>query len=180
VRFGPVREPRGSGHSPHLAPQPCPVDLRCQGSRREFTPLDPMNRPIHVRGFVASIRSVNTTIARYFDAMDRHDWATLRDCLSDQFSRVGPYEVHEWSDPDSYVVFLRELLPTIKGQHVEITEAIEEGPSVQVNATETIEVDGASHSVRVAATFHMEPDTRIGQIEVFVRQLATNERAAQP
>ncbi len=122
---------------------------------------------------------MNETIQRYFDAMHRHDWTELRACLSEGFSRVGPYQDHAWADPDSYLAFLQDLLPTIRDQHVEITETIEEGASVQVNATETIEVDGAPHSVRVGATFEMEPDGRIGHIEVFVRQMTAQDATFQ-
>ena len=114
---------------------------------------------------------MNATIDRYFAAMDRHDWAQLRGCLSDSFSRVGPYDEHAWGDPDDYVTFLRDLLPTLKGQKVEITEVIEEGPMVHVNVTETIEVEGSPHAVRVAGTFRLDPDDLIECIEVFVRRL---------
>jgi ketosteroid isomerase-like protein len=114
---------------------------------------------------------VNATIDRYFAAMDRHDWAELRGCLSESFSRVGPYDEHAWGDPDAYVTFLRDLLPTLKGQKVEITEVIEEGQMVQVNITETIEVEGSPHAARLAGTFRLDSEDRIERIEVFVRRL---------
>ena len=103
--------------------------------------------------------------------MERHDWEELRSCLSDSFSRVGPYEDHVWGTPDDYVAFLQDLLPTLKGQRVEITEVIEEGPLVQVNLTETIEVQGSPHTVRVAGTFRLDQNDQIEHIEVFVRRL---------
>ena len=118
---------------------------------------------------------VNTTVAHYFESMSRHDWTGLRECLSDQFSRVGPYEDHHWSNPEAYLDFLRELLPGIEGQKVQVTQTIEEGSVVHVNATETIQRDGAPHSVRVAATFQMNDDDRIDHIEVFVRRLSPSE-----
>jgi ketosteroid isomerase-like protein len=114
---------------------------------------------------------VNATVDRYFAAMERHDWEELRGCLSDSFSRVGPYEEHAWGTPDDYVAFLQNLLPTLKGQTVEITEVIEEGPLVQVNLTETIEVQGSPHTVRVAGTFRLDQMGKIAHIEVFVRRL---------
>jgi predicted SnoaL-like aldol condensation-catalyzing enzyme len=113
---------------------------------------------------------MNTAVDRYFAAMGRHDWEELRGCLSDSFRRVGPYEEHVWDDPDDYLAFLRELLPNLKGQKVEITGVIEQGPLVHVNATETIEVDGSPHAVRVAATFRLSPRDLIEHIEVFVRR----------
>ena len=114
---------------------------------------------------------MNVTVDRYFAAMERHDWEELRGCLSDSFSRVGPYEEHAWGTPDDYLAFLRELLPTLKGQRVEVTEEFEEGPLVQVNVTETIEVQGSPHTVRVAGTFRLDQNDRIEHVEVFVRRL---------
>jgi ketosteroid isomerase-like protein len=114
---------------------------------------------------------MNASVDRYFAAMDRHDWVELRGCLSDSFRRVGPYEDHVWDDPDDYLAFLQGLLPTLKGQKVEITGVIEQAPLVHVNATETIEVDGSPHTVRVAATFQMSRSGQIEHIEVFVRRL---------
>jgi hypothetical protein len=113
---------------------------------------------------------MHDTVDRYFAAMDRHDWVELRGCLSDSFSRVGPYEEHAWPDPDEYLAFLQQLLPTLKGQKVEVTEVIEEGPLVHVNITETIEVQGLPHVARVAGTFRLTPDALIEHIEVFVRR----------
>jgi ketosteroid isomerase-like protein len=121
---------------------------------------------------------MHDTVARYFDAMSRHDWTELRSCLSDGFSRVGPYEDHAWPDPETYMAFLAELLPTLKGQRVEITSTIEDGKDVHVNATETIEVDGAPHAVRVAVTFRLADDARIDHVEVFVRRFSTMEKDA--
>jgi hypothetical protein len=113
---------------------------------------------------------MNAVVDRYFAAMDRHDWVELRSCLSDSFRRVGPYEEHVWDDPDDYLVFLQTLLPTLKGQKVEITEVIEQGPMVHVNVTETIAVEGSPHVARVAVTFRMSPHDQIEDIEVFVRR----------
>ena len=42
---------------------------------------------------------------------------------------------------------------------------------VHVNVTETIEVEGSPHAVRVAGTFRLDPDDLIECIEVFVRRL---------
>jgi ketosteroid isomerase-like protein len=120
---------------------------------------------------------MHDTVARYFDAMSRHDWTELRSCLADGFSRVGPYEDHAWPDPETYMAFLAELLPTLKGQSVEITGTIEDGRYVHVNATETIEVDGLPHAVRVAVTFTLDDDDRIEHVEVFVRRFSTMEKA---
>lgn len=108
--------------------------------------------------------------------MARHDWATVRDCLSDRFRRRGPYEEHAWDDPDSYVAFLEDLLPRLRGQRVELTDFVEQGSRVHVNVTETIEVDGAPHTIRAAATFDLDEDGLIERKEVFVRRLSAGEK----
>lgn len=119
---------------------------------------------------------MHSTISKYFDAMARRDWPSIRACLSEDFGRRGPYEDHAWDDPDSYVAFLADLLPTLEGQKVEITDWLEEGSRVHVNVTETIQVEGAPHTVRCAATFDLAPDGRIRRNEVFVRRLSRSER----
>jgi hypothetical protein len=86
------------------------------------------------------------------------------------FRRVGPHEEHIWDDPDDYLAFLQDLLPTLKGQIVEITEVIEQVQLVHVNLTETIEVGGSPQAVRVAATFRLSPNDQIVHMEVFVRR----------
>jgi ketosteroid isomerase-like protein len=123
----------------------------------------------------AYAETVHPTIREYFDAMARHDWPSIRTCLSEDFERRGPYEDHAWDDPDSYVAFLAALLPTLRGQKVEITDWLEEGSRVHVNVTETIEVEGGPHTVRCAATFDLTPDGRIQRNEVFVRRLSPSE-----
>jgi ketosteroid isomerase-like protein len=118
---------------------------------------------------------MHETVDLYFDAMRRQDWTALRGCLADDFTRVGPYEDHAWADPETYVAFLADLLPTLKGQTVEITGTIQDGVDVHVNATETIEMDGSPHAVRVGVTFRLDDADRIAHVEVFVRRFSTME-----
>lgn len=120
---------------------------------------------------------MHPTISEYFDAMARRDWSAIRACLSENFQRRGPYEDHAWDDPDSYIAFLTALLPGLQGQKVEITDWLVEGSRVHVNVTETIQVDGAPHTVRCAATFDLDQGGRIERNEVFVRRLTPSERA---
>jgi len=109
-------------------------------------------------------------VRRYFDAMHGHDWTAVRGCLSDDFSRVGPYPEHVFEDPDGYVAFLAALLPGLRGHSVDVTRVTCAGPVVHVEATERVELEGVPRTVRIAAAFDLAGDGRIRHVEVFVRR----------
>jgi len=113
----------------------------------------------------------------YFEAMKAHDWPALRACLTDDFTRDGPYEEHVFGDPDGYIRFLAELLPTLRGQVVELTRLSRDGDVVYSELTETIERDGKLHTIRGCAAFELVPDGRIRHVEVFVRRLPRAQEA---
>ena len=109
-------------------------------------------------------------VRRYFDAMEAHDWAAVRRCLSDDFTRGGPYPEHVFDDPDGYVAFLATLLPGLRGHSVEITRVTCAGPVVHVEATERVHLESGPSTVRIAAAFDLADDGRIRHVEVFVRR----------
>jgi ketosteroid isomerase-like protein len=109
-------------------------------------------------------------VAMYFRAMAVHDWATLRSCLTDDFTRVGPYEEHDFRDPESYVRFLADVLPALVSHEVDLTRITHADDVAYVDLTETIYVAGAATAVRVCCAFELAPDHRIRHIEVFVRR----------
>jgi hypothetical protein len=116
-------------------------------------------------------------VPQYFEAMKSYDWAVLRACLTDDFTRDGPYEGHVFGDPDTYIRFLADLLPTLRGQVVELTRLSRADDVVYSELTETIEVDGKPHTIRGCAAFELSGDGRIRHVEVFVRRLPRAEEA---
>ncbi len=118
-------------------------------------------------------------VARYFDSMMTHDWLGLRATLADQLTRVGPYEEHDFADPDAYVEFLASILPALERQQVDISRVNVDGRTVHVELTERVVLPGGKAStVRVSTTFELTPDGRIGFIEVFVRRPTPREAAS--
>lgn len=111
------------------------------------------------------------SVARYFDSMAAHDWATFRSCLTDDFTRVGPYEDHVFPDPETYVAFLATALPALESQDVDVTRVNRDGDTVHVEVTESVVLAGGTPStVRVSGTFELAADGRIRFVEVFVRR----------
>ena len=109
-------------------------------------------------------------VRRYFTSMMDHDWIVLRSCLTDDFSRVGPYPEHVWDDPDGYVAFVSGLLPGLRGHGVDVTRVTGDDFVVHAEATETVELEGRQSTVRIAAAFDVAHDGRIRHVEVFVRR----------
>jgi len=109
-------------------------------------------------------------VDRYFSTMMEHDWAGLRDCLDDDFTRDGPYPEHRWENADDYVAFVSSLLPGLKRHGVDVTRVTGHGDVVHAELTETVELDGRLSRVRIATAFELAPDGRIRHVEVFVRR----------
>ncbi len=125
-----------------------------------------------MQGFPAAPESV----ARYFDSMATHDWTAFRACLTDDFTRVGPYEEHAFPDPDAYVAFLARALPALESQRVEVTRVDRDGDIVHVEVTERVVLPGGTPStVRVSGTFELAADGRIRFVEVFARRPRSEE-----
>jgi ketosteroid isomerase-like protein len=119
------------------------------------------------------------TVARYFDAMMAQDWPAFRATLADRLTRVGPYTEHDFPDPDAYTEFLASVLPSLESQQVDISRVNVDGATVHVELTESVVMAGGGAStVRVSTTFELDPDGRIGFIEVFVRRPTSREVGA--
>ena len=58
-------------------------------------------------------------VERYLDALIGHDWDVLRDCLTEDVVRVGPYS-DEYRGRDAYVGFLSELMPTLPDYRMDV------------------------------------------------------------
>ncbi|MFA5883382.1 MAG: nuclear transport factor 2 family protein [Acidimicrobiia bacterium] len=115
-------------------------------------------------------RDLPPTVAEYLDSMTRHDWAALRACLTDDFERVGPYAEHVFPDPEGYVAFLAELLPTITDHTVSVDRALAEGDRCYVEVTERLTTADGPLVSRVCMAVDLAPDGRLRRVEAFLRR----------
>src|SRR3954453_17681792 len=79
----------------HLRPGQLPGVVRGNGSTRAARrPVDPRLMP--------------TVVETYLDAIQAHDWPRLRECVTDDIVRVGPFG-DSYEGRDAYVGFISEL-----------------------------------------------------------------------
>jgi len=108
---------------------------------------------------------------RYLDAIVGHDWATLRDCVTDDIVRVGPYG-DTYEGRDAYVGFISELMPTLPGYGMEVSEITAVGDRRFVELAETVEVDGRPTVTREVLVLQLRGDDRIARIEIYIQRTA--------
>lgn len=111
-------------------------------------------------------------VAEYLDAMTRHDWPALRACLTDDFERVGPFPEHVFPEPDGYVAFLADLLPTIADHTVTIDRALTADGLCYVEVTERLTTPDGPLVSRVCMAVELSPDGRLRRVEAFLRRTA--------
>ena len=112
------------------------------------------------------------TVTEYLDAMMRHDWPALRACLTDDFTRVGPYPAHVFPDPVGYVAFLADLLPTIADHTVTVDRALATDDLCYVEVTERLTTADGPLVSRVCMAVDLAPDGRLRRVEAFLRRSA--------
>jgi len=103
-------------------------------------------------------------VERYLTALTGHDWSELRDCLSSDVVRVGPYN-DEYRGADAYVEFLKKLMPTLPEYSMEVG---------RVTYTERVAFAELAENVGGVRTdealvFELADDGRIARIDVFIK-----------
>ena len=103
-------------------------------------------------------------VERYLTALTNHDWSELRDCLSSDVVRVGPYN-DEYRGADVYVAFLSGLMPALKGYSMDVARVTYTDNRAFVELAETVE------GVRTdeAIVFELAEDGRIHRVDVFIK-----------
>ena len=103
-------------------------------------------------------------VERYLTALTGHDWSELRDCLSSDIVRVGPYN-DEYRGVDAYVGFLSNLMPTLPDYSMEISRVTYTERLVFAELAENV------GGVRTdeALVFELADDGRIARIDVFIK-----------
>lgn len=103
-------------------------------------------------------------VERYLDALTSHDWSELRDCLSSDVVRVGPYN-DEYVGADAYVEFLSGLMPTLPDYSMEVRRVTYTDTRAFAELAETV------GGVRTdeAIVFELADDGRIHRVDVFIK-----------
>ena len=99
------------------------------------------------------------------------DWEAMAGFLADDVVRTGPYG-DVYRGREAYVRFLRELMPTLPGDRMDVSRvtADAEAGVVVAELTETVEVDGGPLVTPEALVFELDGGGRIASIEVFTRR----------
>lgn len=103
-------------------------------------------------------------VERYLDALTGHDWDALRDCLTDDVVRVGPYN-DEYRGRDTYVDFLSTLMPTLPSYAMEVSRVTYVEDLAFVELAETV----AGVRTAEALVLELSDDGRIARVEVFIK-----------
>jgi ketosteroid isomerase-like protein len=109
-------------------------------------------------------------LERYFDAMRRHDWVALSECLADDVHRTGPYlDVVEGQR--AYTDFLAGVLPTLPSYTLTVHRIRRLGDhSAVVELSETLEVGGVSTEYPELLLFDIDGTGRIARVDVYIKQ----------
>jgi ketosteroid isomerase-like protein len=106
---------------------------------------------------------VTQVVERYLDALTRHDWSTLRECLRDDVVRVGPYN-DEYRGRDAYVEFLSALMPTLPGYSMDVHRVTYVDGRGYAELCETV----AGVRTDEAIVFEILDD-RIARVDVYIK-----------
>jgi predicted ester cyclase len=103
-------------------------------------------------------------VERYLSALTGHDWSELRDCLSSDVVRVGPFN-DEYRGVDAYVEFLSDLMPTLPDYSMEVARVTYTDRVVFAELAEHV----AGVRTDEALVFELADDGRIARIDVFIK-----------
>jgi ketosteroid isomerase-like protein len=110
-------------------------------------------------------------VRRYLDAVASQDWDSAQKCLTEDVHRVGPFK-DAYAGRDSYLEFLRQLMPTLKGYRMDVERVItgQEGRCAVAELTETVELDGQVVVTPESLVFDLAEDDRIVRIRIYIQQ----------
>jgi ketosteroid isomerase-like protein len=111
-----------------------------------------------------------TVVERYLDRLVAHDWEAMAACLAEDVVRVGPFG-DTYTPRDTYVAFLTELMPALPGYSMRIDRVLSSGPTVLVELTEIVDIDGSPLETPEALVFDLDDDDRIVHITIYIQRL---------
>lgn len=112
----------------------------------------------------------SAVVVRYLDRMVAHDWEAMAACLAEDVVRVGPFG-DTYTPRDTYVAFLSDLMPALPGYSMRIDRVQGIGPTVLVELTEIVEIDGSPLETPEALVFDLDDEGLIAHIAIYIQRL---------
>jgi ketosteroid isomerase-like protein len=107
-------------------------------------------------------------IERYLDGIATRDWAVVRECVTDDIVRVGPYG-DRYDGRDTYLAFISDLMPRLAGYAMEVHRVVYVGAdSAFAELTETVDADGTPTRTREVLVFTLEGE-RIARVDIYIQ-----------
>ncbi len=112
------------------------------------------------------------TLERYLQALRDQDWETLRDCVTRDVHRTGPYgDVVEGRD--AYAEFLAGVVPTLENYELRVRDiAWTVDGSAWVRLSEFLGPKGELAEHPEALCFEFAGDGRIARVDIYLKRLA--------
>lgn len=103
-------------------------------------------------------------VERYLTALTGHDWTELRDCLTSDVVRRGPYD-DEYRGVDAYIDFLSALMPTLPDYSMDVSRVTYTDTRAFAELSETV----GGVRTEEAIIFDLAEDGRIARLDVFIK-----------
>ena len=113
-----------------------------------------------------------SAVERYLASLVAHDWDALRDCVTDDVVRVGPFG-DTYAGRDAYVGFLSGLMPTLVDYSMEVHRVVDAGRVVTAELTETMRWEGERVVTHEALVFDVAENDRIRRIAIYIQPPST-------
>ena len=113
--------------------------------------------------------SGGSVVLRYLHAVAACDWDMAEQCLAGDVMRIGPFG-DTYQGRETYLDFLRPLMPSLAGYRMEIHRVIEASGPVVVELTETVSIDGVPIVTAESLTFDLDADDLIVKISIYIQQ----------
>ncbi|HEX6311362.1 MAG TPA: nuclear transport factor 2 family protein [Acidimicrobiia bacterium] len=108
-------------------------------------------------------------VEQYLAAIVGHDWDGLRECVTDDVVRVGPYG-DRYEGRDAYVAFLAATMPSLRGYEMVVDRVTYTGEGrAFAELSETVEIDGRPVRTPEVLVFDLAPDGRITHVEIYIQ-----------
>jgi hypothetical protein len=108
-------------------------------------------------------------VERYLEAVGvTRDWGSVRECLAEDFTRVGPYG-DTYTSRSEYLAFIADLMPKLPGYEMRIDRVQYTANTAYAELTETVTIDGRAYETPETLVFDLTSDGRIAGVRVFIQ-----------